>query len=106
LYSTNTSDPNNNKIFYWFDWGDDTNSGWVGPFFPLDDCILGHSWDDKGDYEIRVKAKDFHGYESEWSDPLSISIPKSKTHNLNIFELLWQRLITRFPILSEILNLQ
>ena len=41
---------------------------------------------------------------SDWTT-LEVSIPKSKTQNLKLFELLWQRLISRFPFLSEILTL-
>ena len=30
------------------------------------------------DYQIRVKAKDDHGVQSEWSDSIPISMPHSK----------------------------
>ncbi len=39
---------------------------------------VNHTWDEKGEYEIRVKAKDEHGAESEWSDPLPVSMPRNK----------------------------
>ena len=38
-----------------------------------------HTWTEKGDYEIRVKAKDDHGVMGEWSEPLPISMPKSSS---------------------------
>jgi len=56
----------------------------------------------KGDYEIHVKAKDEYDAESEWSDPLSISMPKNKA--INPFLLFLERLIERFPILEQILQ--
>jgi len=33
-------------------------------------------------YEIRVKAKDIWGYESDWSDPLPVSMPKTYENTL------------------------
>jgi|GEM_PF-6807120 len=47
-----------------------------------------------------VKAKDVHGEESPWSDPLAISMPKNKAINPFL-----ERLIERFPILEQILQL-
>jgi hypothetical protein len=35
------------------------------------------TWDKKGTYEIRVRARDEYGAVSEWSDPLSVNVPKS-----------------------------
>lgn len=31
-YTTSTTDPESDKIYYLFDWGDGSTSGWVGPF--------------------------------------------------------------------------
>jgi len=100
-YTTSTSDPNSDQIYYWFDWGDDSNSGWLGPFNSGGECTGSHTWTSQGTYEIRVKAKDSNGAQSEWSDPLSISMPKTKLiGNINhwIF-----RLTQRFPILEYLL---
>ena len=77
LYTTSTSDQDEDNIFYWFEWGDGTNqnSGWIGPC-PPDQIISTNISFNKGeDYELRVKAKDeSYGMESEWSDPLLIHI--------------------------------
>ncbi|UCF49865.1 MAG: Zn-dependent exopeptidase M28, partial [Thermoplasmatales archaeon] len=35
-----------------------------------------HSWNDPSDYEIKVKAKDINGSESQWSEPHLIHIIK------------------------------
>jgi hypothetical protein len=74
-YTAVTTDPENNQIFYQFDWGDGTMSAWVGPY---DSGILAnasHTWTKKGSYGIKVKAKDTTGAESFWSDPLPITMP-------------------------------
>jgi hypothetical protein len=77
-YSSNTTDPDNHGIFYLFDWGDGTTSGWFGPYPSGEEVNASHSWDRKGNYEIRVKARDILGAESEWSDALNVSISTKK----------------------------
>jgi hypothetical protein len=64
-FSSTTTDPNGNPIYYWFDWGDGTNSGWVGQYSSGETGYASHSWNQDGLYPIRVKAKDFNNAESE-----------------------------------------
>ena len=73
-YTTNTTDPNGNKIYYLFDWDDGTDSGWVGPYDSGEMATAEHTWDEEGDYDVTVKAKDTGGggHETDWSDPLSV----------------------------------
>lgn len=75
-YSAYTTDPQNDDIYYFWDWGDGTDSGWIGPSPSGVEYETSNIWDEKGEYVIKVKAKDVDGYESDWSDPLSISMPK------------------------------
>jgi hypothetical protein len=77
-YFAITTDPNNDDIFYWFDWDDGTNSGWIGPNESGEECSTTHSWSKQGDYEVKVRAKDVNGIISDWSDPLSVTMPKNK----------------------------
>jgi len=101
-YSTNTSDPQGDNIFFCFDWGDGSDSGWLGPYPSGEICKANHIWTEKGNYEIRVKARDIYGYESNWSDLLPVSMTKSKAINIPLF---LQRLFQRFPFFEKILNL-
>lgn len=75
IYKTNTIDSDGDQIFYWFDWGDGSNSNWIGPYDSgrIIDGVS-HSWDTAGSYNIKAKAKDEHDAESDWSDLLKISI--------------------------------
>jgi hypothetical protein len=84
MFNTSTVDPDDDQVFYWFDWDDNTNSGWLGPKDSGLDFTVSNSWDKPGVYEIRVKAKDINGAQSEWSDPLSISIPKYKSYMFSL----------------------
>jgi hypothetical protein len=78
-YTTSTIDPDGHRVKYWFDWDDGTNSGWIGPFDSETNGEASHTWDEKGDYNIRVKAKDeYNSKESNWSDPLPVTMPINK----------------------------
>jgi hypothetical protein len=102
-YTASTTDPNGDEIYYLFSWGDGEYSGWVGPYKSGETGNAKHKWAEKGTYEIMVKAKDEHGVQSEWSDPLIVSMPKSKAlFNPIILEFL-KSLIERFPLLEQIL---
>jgi len=73
-YITRTTDREGDDVYYWFDWGDGSNSGWVGPYNSGSDVSLSHAWVKKGIYNIIVKAKDESGIESQWSTPFSVVI--------------------------------
>jgi len=78
-YTASTTDPNGDKLYYLFDWGDGTYSSWIGPYKSGETIEASHTWIEKGNYNIRVKAKDEHGVQSEWSSYLSVQMPRRKT---------------------------
>jgi PKD domain len=75
-YTSRSSDPDTNVMYYLFDWGDGTTSNWVKQQ-DNGDGVASHTWDQRGTYEVKVKAKDIYGQESNWSDPLPITMPKN-----------------------------
>ena len=75
-YSTTTIDSNGDNVYYMWDWGDNTTTGWIGPFKSGETVKVSHIWKEKGIYKIRVKAKDATGLESPWSDYMVVSMPK------------------------------
>ena len=77
-YTVCTTDPEGDDIYYLFDWDDETTSGWIGPYASSETAEVSHIWTEQGNYEIRVKAKDEHGVQSDWSDPLPVIMPKNK----------------------------
>lgn len=93
-YSTSTTDVEGEQIFFWFDWDDGTNTGWIGPFNSEEICEATHIWQEKGNYQIRVKAKDINDFESDWSDPLSVSMPRNKVLKLFLFQFLDRFIVT------------
>ena len=55
-------------MYYQFDWGDGTLSNWVTTNNALDEGNASHIWEKTGNYEIKARAKDIYGRESDWSD--------------------------------------
>ena len=94
----NTTDPDESIIWYSIDWGDNTNTGWIGPYDSDKEITLSHTWSQKGKYTIRCKAKDPYDAESEWSE-FKVIIPRTR-----ISSILWyQCLLERFPLLDRLL---
>jgi hypothetical protein len=110
-YTTNTIDPDDDQVYYKWNWGDGTISDWLGPF-PSDEIATSqHTWNKKGWYQITVKAKDIHGLESNWSDPLSITMPQNSAFSfhllfLKFLEQLFERFPNAFPILRNLSGYQ
>ncbi len=74
-FTAGTSDPDGDDVYYYFDWGDNTSSGWVGPYNSGEPGEAFHAWTESGVYKIRVKAiDDLYGDESNWSTTVSIHI--------------------------------
>ncbi|UCF49320.1 MAG: PKD domain-containing protein, partial [Thermoplasmatales archaeon] len=73
-YISNTTDPDGDDIYFLFDWGDGTNSSWIGPFASGVETNAPHIWQEKGFYKVKVKAKDVYGSESSWSESLDVEI--------------------------------
>jgi hypothetical protein len=76
-YTISTTDPENHDLFYLVDWGDGTNSGWVGPYNSGSDVVLSHTWTRRGINIIKVKAKDMYDLESCWAN-ISVNMPKNR----------------------------
>jgi len=66
-YTTSSNDLEGNDIYYFFNWGDGNNSGWIGPKKSGEIITATHQWIEKGTYNIKVKAKDTNDHESHWS---------------------------------------
>ena len=90
LFSTMTTDLDDDGIFYLFSWGDETYSEWIGPYASGEQAGETHSWDEQGVYEVKVKAKDTFGQESDWSEPFAITMPKDKALFFSLLDILEQ----------------
>ena len=76
-----STEPDGENIYYYFEWGDGTNSGWIGPYNSGQTGAAQHSWAAEGDYTVRAKAKDSNNVVSQWSDPLIVTILTDRPPN-------------------------
>ena len=89
-------------MFYWWDWGDGSNSGWLGSHPQGQEVSASHIWNTGGTFLIKVKTKDVFGKESEWSESLEVTMPRTKTiFNMTFFKF-FERLILRFSVMKTL----
>jgi CubicO group peptidase (beta-lactamase class C family) len=104
MYNFTTTHPGGDEVYYFVDWGDQTNSTWIGPYPSGDLITKSHTWSKKGTYIIQAKAKNVHGNESDWGT-LTITMPFSyEPPHLRFFEWLFERFPHAFPILRQLLG--
>lgn len=73
-FTFSSTDDENNTLFYYVDWDDGKNTGWLGPFPQKQQLSVNHSWQSKGSFSVKAKSKDNYGCESNWSYfPIKIS---------------------------------
>ncbi len=106
-FYTSTTDQENDEVYYKWDWGDETFSDWLGPFNSSATAEASHTWSARGTYEIKVKVKDAYA-ESNWSNPLSAKMPRSRIITNTIFFKFLEKISDRFPhafpIMRELLK--
>lgn len=104
-YTTSSTDLNGDKVKYCWDWNgdsvidesDDNNGNYYASGTPIS---TSHSWDSEDTYIIKVKAEDINGAQSEWSDPLTVTMPKNKPY----INTLLQSFLPNHPILLQLLQ--
>jgi hypothetical protein len=107
-YSTSTTDPDGNQVYYQWDWGDGSQSTWLGLYNSGTTVSTTHTWG-KGSYSIKVKAKDTIGAESNWSDPLTVTMPKNTAFNpyfafLQMLRQFFEQFPHAFPLVRYVLG--
>ena len=76
-FDVSASDPQEDKVYLYVNWGDGTNTDWQGPYESEEVIKFSHSWSE-GDYTIKAKAKDISGNEGP-EQPFKISLPRSRS---------------------------
>lgn len=77
-YSTVSVDPDGDRVMYRWDWDDGTAAEWTDLYGSGETVEMNHTWSERGEYAVRVQAEDEHGYQSAWSPPLSVTMPKKR----------------------------
>ncbi len=99
-YKFKSADPNGDDIYYYIEWGDGKKENWIGPHGSGEEITVSHTWDEKGNYTIRARAKDTDNLWGPWGE-LEVTMPKNQQVS-NMWFLRW---LERFPILNQIVNL-
>jgi hypothetical protein len=97
------TDPEEHDVYYFIEWGDGKTMRWVGPYESGEYITKAHQWALEGDYNIRVKAKDVYGVESDWQD-FAISLPKQKQFKLPFLQFLEDHMYL-FSLLQRLFGL-
>ena len=104
-YSFISSDPDIHDLFYYIEWGDGTNSGWIGPYSSGQEITVSHTWDEEDTYTIRAKARDIFEEESDWAY-LEVTMPVNQhSYSFPLLQRLLERFPNAFPILRNLLEL-
>ena len=103
-YSLVSADPQGDDVSYYVEWGDGSNSGWIGPSTSGVEVTETHTWTTQGTYTIQAKAKDTNGLEGDWGT-LRVSIPKNKEINSPLLRFL-ENHPHLFPLLRQLLGLE
>ena len=107
-YTFSATDPDGDDVYFYLNWGDtywDGGAvGWIGPYKSGQKITLEKTWAEKGNYTVRVKAKDRCDAKSDWSTltvtmPLSYNIPR-----FSFWEHLFDLFPHSFPILRHLLG--
>lgn len=103
-YTFSTTDPESDPVSYFIEWGDQTTTGWVGPFASGQAMTQSHQWSKKGSYVVKARARDGSGAVSDWGT-LSVTMPYSYDYPLmHVLQLLLERYPALFPILRYLLG--
>ena len=97
-YCVIATDPNDDQMEVMFEWGDETNSDWLGPFDSGTEVCDSHIWDKKGAYVISVTVRDIYG--ENVTATKEVTMPRNKL----ILRPLIFRLLERFPFLLYFLK--
>jgi hypothetical protein len=91
-YTFVTTDPDDDDVYYYIDWDDGQVEEWIGTFESGEEITVSHTWDEKGEYVIKAKAKDILEAGSDWGT-LEVEMP----YNSFTIESFLQKLVERFP---------
>jgi len=82
-YTFTTTDPNGDDVYYYIEWGEYSSVGeWIGPYNSGEQIVLTHTWNNKGIYTVRAKAKDIYNQESDWGY-LKVTMPRNQNIQIN-----------------------
>ena len=76
-YSIIGDDPEDENLYYWFEWDDNTYTPWQGPYSSDETCSFTKFWMERGVFTISIKATDIYAGDSEWAT-LKVTMPRAR----------------------------
>jgi hypothetical protein len=105
-FTLTTTDLDGDNVFYYIEWGDGTNTGYIGPYQSGELVTKNHTWTKKGTYTLKAKAKDTKQEEMNTWGTLTLTLNKNKGKQTNIqqiLEKLIEWILSLFPIFNRII---
>jgi len=89
-YTFVSTDPNDDDLYYYIDWGDGNTKDWFGPFESGEIVTVSHTYEKKSvnpepmgkKYTIKAKAKDIFDSESDWGE-FEVTMPRNKAFDMH-----------------------
>jgi len=103
-YTVVTTDPDGDDVYYWIEWADGTPEEWIGPYSSGEEITVSHTWDERGIYTLKVKAKDTFDHESDYAT-LEVTMPRNRAMMTSLFLKFLQNHPHIFPVLRQLLRL-
>jgi predicted acyl esterase len=95
-FTFSSTDPENEDVQLFIDWGDGINTDWIGPYSSGEEITLNHTWTNWEIFTIKAKAKDINGAQSEWAYH-TFNLPKTRFFNNPLL----QRILTYLSYLLQ-----
>ena len=90
-YTTSVNHPDGNNVQYGWSWGGDNFvDEWTDFYESGEEISTSHTWNHDGGYFVKVIARDQDNFESEWSDTLSVTMPKNKIYKNSLLNLIFK----------------
>ncbi|UCB59361.1 MAG: hypothetical protein JSV67_03460 [Thermoplasmatales archaeon] len=101
-YTISSIDEDDDPVYYTVVWDDGTNEKYLGPYNSGEEVTLTHTWSRLGRYQIKFKAHDVWGGQSDWTT-ISIILPKTKTINTPFLKII-EKYNHLQPVLERLFN--
>jgi len=96
-YTFCSIDPNGDDVCYYVEWGDGEITDWTDAYESGEEVVLSHTWNERGTYTIRARAKDTNNLWGPWGE-LEVSMPVNQQNQYPLLELFRER----FPLLYQL----
>lgn len=74
VFEAKATDPDDDFLFYQWNFNEENITEWMGPYESNDVCYIEYTWEDQGNYLVKVRVKDEHGNMTDWTQHV-IQVP-------------------------------